>query len=276
MIKKVLTIAGSDCSGGAGIQADLKTIAAHKLYGMSAITSLTAQNTTGVYGISDVAPEFLEKQLDCIFDDIVPDAVKIGMVSNRQLIEVIAKKLQKYQAKNIVLDPVMVSTSGSNLLQTEAIKALVENLMPIADMITPNIPEAEVLAECTIQEEKDMIEAVQKIYHSLKKNSILDKKTAILLKGGHLFDTANDVLYYNEETIWFRGEKIKNPNTHGTGCTLSSAIACNLAMGYSIEQSVYAAKQYISGALRAGLNIGKGKGPLNHMYHINIIKEKED
>lgn len=276
MIKKVLTIAGSDCSGGAGIQADLKTIAAHKLYGMSAITSLTAQNTTGVYGISDVAPEFLEKQLDCIFDDIVPDAVKIGMVSNRQLIEVIAKKLQKYQAKNIVLDPVMVSTSGSNLLQTEAIKALVENLMPIADMITPNIPEAEVLAECTIQEEKDMIEAVQKIYNSLKKNSILDKKTAILLKGGHLFDTANDVLYYNEETIWFRGEKIKNPNTHGTGCTLSSAIACNLAMGYSMEQAVYAAKQYISGALRAGLNIGKGKGPLNHMYHINIIKEKED
>ncbi len=279
-IKKVLTIAGSDCSGGAGIQADLKTIAAHKLYGMSAITSLTAQNTTGVYGISDVAPEFLEKQLDCIFDDIVPDAVKIGMVSNKELIEVIATKLQQYHAKNIVLDPVMVSTSGSNLLQQEAVKALVENLMPIADIITPNIPEAEVLSGNVIREKKDVLEAVKMISDTLKEACqnaedafVLSKKRAVLLKGGHHANTADDMLYYNGKHIWFRGEKIKNPNTHGTGCTLSSAIACNLAVGYTIEQAVGAAKQYISGALRADLNIGKGKGPLNHMYNVNVVRE---
>ncbi len=271
-IKKVLTIAGSDCSGGAGIQADLKTIAAHKLYGMSAITSLTAQNTTGVYGISDVTPEFLEKQLDCIFNDIVPDAVKIGMVSNKELIEVIAK--------NIVLDPVMVSTSGSNLLQEEAVKALVENLMPIADMITPNIPEAEVLSGNSIHQKKEVLEAVkiifdklEDVYQHLEDTFILSKKRAILLKGGHHCDTADDMLYYNGKHIWFRGEKIKNPNTHGTGCTLSSAIACNLAMGYTMEQAVGAAKQYVSGAIRAGLNIGTGKGPLNHMYNVNVVRE---
>ncbi len=279
-IKKVLTIAGSDCSGGAGIQADLKTIAAHKLYGMSAITSLTAQNTTGVYGISDVAPEFLEKQLDCIFVDIVPDAVKIGMVSNKELIEVIARKLQQYHAKNIVLDPVMVSTSGSNLLQEEAVKALVEKLMPIADIVTPNIPEAEVLSGNAIREKKDVLEAVKMISDTLKeacKNTedalVLSKKQAVLLKGGHHANTADDMLYYNGKHIWFRGEKIKNPNTHGTGCTLSSAIACNLAMGYTMEQAVGAAKQYIAGALRADLNIGKGKGPLNHMYNVNVVRE---
>ena len=279
-IKKVLTIAGSDSSGGAGIQADLKTIAAHKLYGMSAITSLTAQNTTGVYGISDVTPEFLEKQLDCIFNDIVPDAVKIGMVSNKELIEVIARKLRQYHAKNIVLDPVMVSTSGSNLLQEEAVKALVENLMPIADMITPNIPEAEVLSGNSIHQKKEVLEAVkiifdklEDVYQHLEDTFILSKKRAILLKGGHHCDTADDMLYYNGKHIWFRGEKIKNPNTHGTGCTLSSAIACNLAMGYTMEQAVGAAKQYVSGAIRAGLNIGTGKGPLNHMYNVNVVRE---
>lgn len=279
-IKKVLTIAGSDCSGGAGIQADLKTIAAHKLYGMSAITSLTAQNTTGVYGISDVTPEFLEKQLDCIFNDIVPDAVKIGMVSNKELIEVIARKLRQYHAKNIVLDPVMVSTSGSNLLQEEAVKALVENLMLIADMITPNIPEAEVLSGNSIHQKKEVLEAVkiifdklEDVYQHLEDTFILSKKRAILLKGGHHCDTADDMLYYNGKHIWFRGEKIKNPNTHGTGCTLSSAIACNLAMGYTMEQAVGAAKQYVSGAIRAGLNIGTGKGPLNHMYNVNVVRE---
>lgn len=280
-IKKVLTIAGSDCSGGAGIQADLKTIAAHKLYGMSAITSLTAQNTTGVYGISDVTPEFLEKQLDCIFNDIVPDAVKIGMVSNKELIEVIARKLQQYHAKNIVLDPVMVSTSGSDLLQREAVKALTEKLMPIADIITPNIPEAEVLSGSSIHEKKEVLEAVKVISDKLNDANqhfgddafISSKKRAILLKGGHHCNTADDMLYYNGKYIWFRGEKIKNPNTHGTGCTLSSAIACNLAMGYTMEQAVGAAKQYVSGAIRAGLNIGTGKGPLNHMYNVNVVRE---
>jgi len=265
-IKKVLTIAGSDCSGGAGIQADLKTITAHKLYGMSAVTSLTAQNTTGVFGICDVAPEFLAKQLECIFTDIFPDAVKIGMVSNAQLIEVIAQQLKAYRAKNIVLDPVMVSTSGSKLLQHDAVKALTEQLMPLADIITPNIPEAEVLSGISIHCEKEMEEAARLIAKPMS------DRTAILVKGGHDFNGANDLLYYMGEYIWLRKERIDNPNTHGTGCTLSSAIACNLAVSSSIEEAVKASKQYVFGALKAGLDLGKGSGPLNHMYCIDVVK----
>lgn len=260
-MKKVLTIAGSDCSGGAGIQADLKTMAAHKVYGMSAITSLTAQNTTGVYGISDVSPEFLSQQLDCIFTDIFPDAVKIGMVSDKELIGVIADKLIQYKPDNIVVDTVMVSTSGSRLLKEDAIDVLCERLIPLADVITPNIPEAEVLSGIHIDSADKMIEAAKII-----QDKFLCKSTGALIKGGHELNTANDLLYKDGNAVWFNGERIDNPNTHGTGCTLSSAIACNLALGRNMEDAVRDSKRYISGALKAGLDLGKGSGPLNHIY----------
>lgn len=259
-MKKVLTIAGSDCSGGAGIQADIKTITAHKLYAMSAITALTAQNTTGVYGIMDVTEEFLEKELISIFEDIFPDSVKIGMVSSAELIRVIATQLKKYKAENIVLDPVMISTSGSRLLAKDAEQSLIEHLLPLATVITPNIPEAEVLSERKIESTEDIICAAE----------IISKKCngAVLVKGGHSLNDANDLLYENGNITWFHGEKIDNSNTHGTGCTLSSAIASNLAMGHSLKVSVENAKKYISGALKANLDLGKGSGPLNHMFEL--------
>lgn len=257
-MKKVLSIAGSDCSGGAGIQADIKTMTAMKVYAMSVITALTAQNTTGVYGIMEASKEFVDSQLDCIFTDIIPDAVKIGMVSNENIIEAIAEKLLKYQAKNIVLDPVMVSTSGSRLLNEHAADSLMKRLIPIADLITPNIPEAEVLSGMKIETDENMVEAAKKIAEKYEGD--------ILLKGGHRQENANDLLYTKGAIIWFEGERIENPNTHGTGCTLSSAIACGLAKGYSMEKSVQEAKKYVSGALKAGLNIGKGSGPLNHCF----------
>lgn len=267
-MKTVLTIAGSDCSGGAGIQADLKTIAAHKLYGMSAITALTAQNTTGVYDILDVTPEFLKKELDCIFTDIYPDAVKIGMVSNSALIEVIAERLAFYKAKNVVLDPVMVSTSGSRLITPEAEQVLVQKLMPLATVITPNIPEAEVLSGMTIKNDTDMQQAAAGIADQIGGDC------AVLVKGGHNLNTANDYLYTKNNSAWLAGERVDNPNTHGTGCTLSSAIASNLAAGYTLTDSVKHAKVYITGALKAGLNLGKGSGPLEHMYWTQINREE--
>ncbi len=262
-MRTVLTIAGSDCSGGAGIQADIKTITAHKLYAMSAITALTAQNTTGVYGIMEVSPDFLEKQLESVFSDIYPDAIKIGMVSNRGLIETIATKLINENARNIILDPVMISTSGSKLLADEAVAALVEKLIPVAAIITPNIPEAEVLSGISITKADQMVYAAEKIaqYYS----------GAILIKGGHQLNDANDLLYHNGNSEWFYGERIDNPNTHGTGCTLSSAIASNMALGYNVTESVSNAKKYISGALKANLNLGKGSGPLDHTFGINKI-----
>lgn len=259
-MKKVLTIAGSDCSGGAGIQADIKTMTAHRIYAMSAITALTAQNTTGVYGVLEATPEFVGQQLDCIFTDIFPDAVKIGMVSNSKIIEVIIDKLKQYAAKNIVVDPVMVSTSGSRLLNEEAMNAVITKLLPIADIITPNIPEAEALSGIDIHSTEDMLVAAEKISKLLSGN--------VLIKGGHLTDTADDLLFANNKATWVKGERIDNPNTHGTGCTLSSALACNLANEFSIEQSVINAKAYITGALRSGLDLGKGSGPLNHCYDI--------
>ena len=255
-MRKVLTIAGSDCSGGAGIQADIKTITAHKMYAMSAITALTAQNTTGVYGIHEVPPKFIAQQLDCIFTDIVPDSVKIGMVSNADIIKIIAEKLLEYNAKNIVVDPVMVSTSGSNLLSDNAVTALVENLIPLAKVITPNIPEAECLSGMEIKTPDDMIKSAIKISSQMK--------CSVLVKGGHLTDCADDLLYENDTAFWFKSERINNPNTHGTGCTLSSAIACNLADGKSLHDSISSAKAYITRALNAQLNLGKGSGPLNH------------
>lgn len=259
-IKKVLTIAGSDCSGGAGIQADIKTITAHKLYAMSAITALTAQNTTGVYGIMEATPEFVANQLDCIFTDIRPDAVKIGMVSNSKIIEVIVDKLKEYKAENIVVDPVMVATSGSKLLNDEACDALITKLLPLGTVITPNIPEAEVLCGFEIKGTDDMVKAAEKI--SAMVNG------GILIKGGHLVSTATDLLYKDGKVQWFSSERIDNPNTHGTGCTLSSAIASNLAMGYSLAESIANAKKYLTGALRAQLNLGKGSGPMEHTYII--------
>lgn len=259
-MKKVLTIAGSDCSGGAGIQADIKTMTVHKVYGMSAITALTAQNTTGVYQVLEASPQFVGQQLDCIFTDIFPDAVKIGMVSNSKIIEVIVDKLIQYGAKNVVVDPVMVSTSGSRLLDDDATEVVIGKLIPIADIITPNIPEAEVLSGSKIENTDDMLPAAEKISHMLS--------GAVLLKGGHLTHTADDLLFVDGKALWIKGERIENPNTHGTGCTLSSAIACNLANGHSTEQSVTNAKAYVAGAIRSGLDLGKGRGPLNHCYSI--------
>lgn len=260
-MKKVLTIAGSDCSGGAGIQADLKTIAAHKMYGMSAITALTAQNTTGVYGILESTPEFLANQLDCIFTDIFPDAVKIGMVSSAPLIRIIAQKLGQYAPKNIVVDPVMISTSGSKLLADDAAGELCQQLLPLATLLTPNLPEAEALSGLRICSEEDMIAAAQKIAQIYP--------CAILVKGGHFGSSADDLLYISGDCHWFRSARIQTENTHGTGCTLSSAIACNLAAGDSLPDSVLHAKKYVGGALADGLNLGAGNGPLNHCYALN-------
>lgn len=259
-MKKVLTIAGSDCSGGAGIQADIKTITAHKMYAMSAITALTAQNTTGVYGVLEATPEFVANQLDCIFQDIRPDAVKIGMVSNVEIIEVIAMKLREYSAENIVVDPVMVSTSGSKLLNDNANDALTTLLFPLAAVITPNIPEAQCLSGLTIKNKVDMERAADMISDMTK--------GSVLIKGGHLNESADDLLKAEGKTFWFESPRIENPNTHGTGCTLSSAIACNLALGLNIIESVNKAKEYITGALKAGLSIGKGRGPLNHCFKL--------
>ncbi len=259
-MKTVLTIAGSDSSGGAGIQADIKTITVHGMYAMSAVTALTAQNTTGVYGIMEVTPEFLANQLDCIFKDMTPDAVKIGMVSAVKLIEVIAEKLKEYGAQHIVVDPVMVSTSGSRLLAEDAAETLIHALIPLAEVITPNIPEAKVLAGLDIEGAEDMEKAAVKIADFTK--------GAVLIKGGHDLNDANDLLYTTGGFEWLNGERISNPNTHGTGCTLSSAIACGLAGGHTLTDSVKFAKAYISGALRANLNLGHGSGPLNHMFNL--------
>lgn len=259
-MKKVLSIAGSDSSGGAGIQADIKTITAHKMYAMTAITALTAQNTTGVYGVEEASPEFVGKQLDCIFQDIFPDAVKIGMVSSQGIIQVIAEKLREYKAENIVIDPVMAATSGSALMAEGAGKALAEDLFPLGTILTPNIPEAEALSQIKIETPEDMEKAAE----------IISRFTggAVLVKGGHLTDRADDLLYEKGKYIWLSEERVENPNAHGTGCTLSSAIACGLAEGKDLEGSVRQAKAYITGALKAGLDLGRGSGPLNHMWEM--------
>ena len=254
-----LTIAGSDSSGGAGIQADLKTMLANHVYGMSAITALTAQNTTGVTDIMEVTPEFLAEQLDSIFTDIKPDAVKTGMVSSSQLIDIIADKLREYKAVNIVVDPVMVATSGAKLICDDAMETLKKKLLTLATVITPNIPEGEVLAGMKITSKEDMVTAAEKISNTYG--------CSVLLKGGHSLNDANDLLVeQGKEPVWFMGRRIANTNTHGTGCTLSSAIASNLAKGKSLEEAVKGAKNYISGALAAGLDLGKGSGPMDHGF----------
>ena len=260
-MKTVLSIAGSDSSGGAGIQADLKTITMNGAYGMTAVTALTAQNTTGVTDIMNVTPDFLAEELDAVFTDIRPDAVKIGMVSEAELIRVIARKLKEYRASHIVLDPVMVATSGAKLISDDAISSLTEYLLPLAELITPNIPEAEQLSGRAITSEEDMISAAREISSRYG--------CCTLLKGGHSLNDANDLLCRDGEILWFRGKRIHNPNTHGTGCTLSSAIAANLAKGFPLDDSVGRAKEYISGALGAMLDLGKGSGPMNHAFSLN-------
>lgn len=257
-MKKVLTIAGSDSSGGAGIQADLKTFSAHGTFGMSIITAVTAQNTQGVFAVQDITPDIIKEQIKAIFEDISVDGLKIGMVSQIETIETIADGLKYYNPKNIVLDPVMVSKSGFHLLKTEAENTLIDKLLPLATIITPNIPEAEVITKLKIQRLEDMELAAKKIYKMGTKN--------VLIKGGHLDGEAIDVLFNGSEFKYFNAKRINTKNTHGTGCTLSAAIASNLAKGYGIEKSVLNAKEYITTAIEHSLSIGKGVGPTNHFY----------
>ena len=268
-MKTALTIAGSDCSGGAGVQADLKTMTMNGVYAMSVITALTAQNTTGVRAIQESTPDFLKQQIDAVFEDIYPDAVKIGMVASGELVRVIVDRLRYYNAKNVVIDPVMVATSGSALMKNGAVQTLVEKLLPISTLVTPNIPEAQVLYGLNIKNKEDMMNAAKQIgdnYHC-----------AVLLKGGHSINDADDLLYANGELTWFEGKRIDNPNTHGTGCTLSSAIASNLAKGFTLVESVQRAKEYISGALAAMLDLGHGSGPMMHNFDLTSLfaEEKE-
>ncbi len=258
-IFKALTIAGSDSSGGAGIQADLKTFLANGVYGMSAITALTAQNTCGVRSVMNSSPEFLSDQLDAVFEDILPDAIKIGMVSSAALIEIIAAKLKFYSAKNVVVDPVMIATSGAKLIDEDAVKNLETKLFPLAKIITPNLPELEVIIREKISSPHDMELAAQKIF--------AEYGCAVLAKGGHGKNDANDYLF-DGAGQWFHGRRVDTKNTHGTGCTLSSAIAANLAKSYDLKISVGRAKSYLTGALLAGLNLGKGSGPLDHGFNL--------
>ena len=267
-MKTALSIAGSDSSGGAGIQADIKTMTMNGVYAMSAITALTAQNTTGVRSILESTPEFLKDQIDAVFEDIRPNAVKIGMVSSAELIEVIADRLSFYKAENIVVDTVMVATSGSELIKSNAVAVLMQKLLPIATLVTPNIPEAQVLSNMKISAKEDMKNVAKYIGDTFG--------CAVLLKGGHSINDANDLLYSNGQFKWFCGRRIENPNTHGTGCTLSSAIASNLAKGYDLETSIQKAKDYISGALAAMLDLGQGSGPMNHAFDLKGIYAEEN
>lgn len=260
-MKVVLTIAGSDCSGGAGIQADIKTITAHRLYAQSVITAVTAQNTVGVSAVFPLPPEAVTQQLDCVFTDIFPDAVKIGMLANEGVIRAVEQALQKYRPKHIVLDPLMVSTSGHDLLDPFAGQAL-RALLPLATLITPNLPEAEALCSFPVHSAHDMERAAKEIAARFS--------TAVLIKGGHLEDgqDARDLLCCDGALFWFSAPRIRTANTHGTGCTLSSAIACRLAEGLSLQESISKAKAYLSGTMGTGLSLGKGNGPLNHMVFL--------
>ena len=258
MLKTVLTIAGSDSGGGAGIQADIKTMTVHGVYAASAVTAVTAQNTTGVYGVQKISPDFLRKQIDCVFQDITPDAVKTGMLPGKEHVETVAEVLSFYRAKHIVTDPVMVSTSGTSLMDEAAKEALKEKLFPLAELITPNIPETEELLGRHVRTKEDMESAAEELHKRWG--------CAVLCKGGHFPGEADDFLYTEKGGFWIPGERIPSENTHGTGCTLSSAIACRLARGESLKEAVSGAKKYLAGALQAGLNLGKGNGPLNHMY----------
>lgn len=258
-MRAVLSIAGSDSSGGAGIQADIKTISAHRLFAETAITALTAQNTLGVTGVLEATPEFVRQQIDAVFDDIRPDAVKVGMVSSAAIIRAIAEGLRAHGAERVVVDPVMVATSGSRLMADDALGALKSELLPLANVVTPNIPEAEILAGGRIEDEAGMVEAARAIAEACG--------SAVLVKGGHGTADANDVLVKPDGSeLWLRSERIDTKDTHGTGCTLSSAIACGLAQGLPVEEAVRRAKRYVTGAIAHDLHIGRGNGPLNHMW----------
>lgn len=293
-----LSIAGSDCSGGAGIQADIKTMTMNGVYAMSAITALTSQNTTGVRDILEVDKTFLESQLDSIFTDIFPDSIKIGMIPNSEMVVSIYEKIKEYSAKNIVLDPVISSSSGTRFQKSGVLKAIEEYLLPIVDLVTPNIPEAEILSGIKIRDREDMVKSAEKISKY---------GASVLLKGGHFDGDSDDLLYisdkkieydnftrnrkdgknnvsidekydlYNSDSIfiedknviWIKGTRIDNQNTHGTGCTLSSAIASNLARGMDLQNACVLAKRYITGAILSGVDMGKGTGPLNHMFEMD-------
>ena len=266
-MRTALSIAGTDPSGGAGIQADLKTMTMNGVYAMSAITALVAQNTTGVKEIVEMTPEFLGQQINVVFEDIPPDAVKTGMVSSCGLIEMIGSRLRFYQARNIVVDPVMVATSGDRLISEEAVATLEHELLPLSCVTTPNIPEAEILSKMSIRSQKDIETAAKRIGDTYG--------CAVLLKGGHNINDANDFLYAEGTGTWFYGTRIDNPNTHGTGCTLSSAIASNLAKGFDLPTSIRRSKDYLSGALQAMLNLGRGRGPMQHNFNLTGVYVEE-
>lgn len=262
-MRAVLSIAGSDSSGGAGIQADIKTITAHRLFAETVITALTAQNTLGVTGVLEATPEFVRLQIDTVFEDIRPDAVKVGMVSSAAIIRAIAEGLRAHEVGRVVVDPVMVSTSGSRLLADDALDALKRELLPLASVVTPNIPEAEILADGRIEGEADMADAARAIAAACG--------SAVLVKGGHGTAGANDLLVTPDGSeLWLRGERIDTKNTHGTGCTLSSAIACGLAQGLPVEEAVRRAKRYVTGAIAHDVHLGRGNGPLNHMWEYGV------
>lgn len=259
-MKTALTIAGSDSGGGAGIQADLKTFSANGVFGMSVITAVTAQNTQEVRCVQNIDPEIIKNQMEAVFDDLPVDAVKIGMLSNVEIIDVVSKTLQKYEPSHIVVDPVMVSKGGHRLLEENASAALIEKILPLATILTPNIPEAEVMIKQTIKNESDMEKACHSI-HALGVQSVL-------LKGGHLKGEPNDLFFDGENFHWIKGKRIFTKNTHGTGCTLSAAIAAHLAKGASLLQAVKRAKEYITVAIEHSLELGHGHGPTNHFYEL--------
>lgn len=276
-MKTVVSIAGSDSSGGAGIQADLKTMIMNGVYGMSVVTALTAQNTLGVTGIYEVSARFVGQQIDAVFEDIPPDGVKVGMVSSADIIHEIADKLKKHQGRNIVVDPVMVATSGARLIHPEALEALRKELLPLATVMTPNIPEAEILLQADQEENGRESFQIRTREDMEKAAGRLEEiyQVAVLLKGGHAVEDANDLLVQKGTFRWYKGRRIPNPNTHGTGCTLSSAIAANLAKKFPLEEAVGAAKEYISKALEDGLDLGKGSGPMNHGFCVSEAYRKE-
>lgn len=259
-MKNLLTIAGSDSCGGAGIQADIKTFCANGTYGMSVITAVTVQNTKGVFGVQDIDPDIIKKQIDAIFTDINVDAVKVGMVSQIQTINAIADKLEEYKPAIVVIDPVMISKSGFDLLQTEAKESLIKRLIPLAYVITPNLPEAEVITGMKIDDINSMKAAAKAIHKLGAKN--------VLIKGGHLENDATDILFDGENITEFKSERINTKNTHGTGCTLSSAIAANLGKGMEMAMAVKEAKDYITTAIEHSLELGHGVGPTNHFYSL--------
>lgn len=258
-MKKVLTIASSDCSGGAGIQADLKTFAAHKVYGTSVLTAVMAQNTRGVFDVVNMTPDFLATQLDCVLSDIPPDAVKVGMIPNKEMVNIVASKIKEYNVRNVVLDPVMMTTLGDQKLEYDVVGSFLTQLMPLTAVITPNMAEVKVLCGMDVRTKEDMLAAAAKIQEIVF--------VPILIKGGGLKDCSDDLLYYGGEVYWFKGPHIDTKNIHGTGCTLSAAIASQLALDNTLEQSVRLAKVYLTGALTAGLQIGKGVGPVHHGWN---------